>query len=50
MFYVNQDGQDDPECPKIMVLIDFVIETPIYYTFLEYLWLAECNTAVFKMF
>ena len=35
MFKVNQDEQDDPECPKIMVLKDFIIETPTYYTFLE---------------
>ena len=35
MFKVNQDEQDDLECPKIMVLKDFIIETPIYYTFLE---------------
>ena len=34
MFYANQNEQDDPECPKIMVLKDFIIETPTYYTFL----------------
>ena len=33
MFLDNQDEQDDPECPKIMVLKDFIIEIPIYYTF-----------------
>ena len=33
MFEVNQDEQDDPESPKIMVLKDFIIETPTYYTF-----------------
>ena len=33
MLKVNQDEQDDLECPKIMVLKDFIIETPTYYTF-----------------
>ena len=43
MFKVNEDEQNDLECPKIMILKDFIIETPIYYTFLESLWLAECT-------
>ena len=50
MFKVNQDEQDDLECPKIMVLDDFIIETLTYYTFLESLSLGECNTTVFNMF